>query len=479
MGLVVAAPAQAQLVPDRHAAAVRTTQAQYQNKVHTDVGEVAAHLGHGLVLPITVVVNPTQMEGSSPAYTLVYDSSGGVTGPAAKCTTHINPSFPKEDAEYQTLALVHEVFHCYQAADYPTVDAFQAAPGWLIDGEAEWVGATLAPTELPVWDAYLTELGTSLFARTYDAIGFYAHMTNSGENTWHLLEPMLKAGGSAAAYAVAANKEVRLTWASSLARQSGFGKGWQTTGPGITTATVHPGRQVVANGSDLSGTVPAYTNKLVEFKATANVVDLSATTPYSRLHEANGKEYDNLSAPPNAFCVNQCTMCPQMQAMPKLEPGPNWLAVTGDSSGASYTLAGASQACGACLVGHWLVTDFTLTTNPGGAKSGGAGTTVDISDNGNAVGDFTPGGPLVGPTGSVKFSGVITDHYGFNPNTTARSGSFVSTTIADAGTITVGGVTVPIKPSTTSGSYSCVGTGLKLHFVGGPTTLDYTLVPAG
>jgi hypothetical protein len=63
-------------------------------------------------------------------------------------TTFINPSFSEEDAEYQTLAHIHEVFHCHQAADFPSDDAFQSAPAWLIDGEAEWVAATLAPTGL-------------------------------------------------------------------------------------------------------------------------------------------------------------------------------------------------------------------------------------------------------------------------------------------------------------------------------------------
>lgn len=481
MGLLSATPAQAHLAPYRHADPVRTTQAQYQAEVQAVSRKIAGHIGHGPGLPIKVVVNTKQLYGNSPAYTFAYDSSGGTAGAPAKCETFINPSFPKEDTEYQTLALIHEVFHCYEAADYPTVAAYIDAPAWLIEGEAEWVGATLAPTELPVWNDYLTRLSTSLFARSYDAIGFYAHMTNSGQDTWHLLDKMLKAGGSAAAYNVAANKTLRLTWASSLARQSGFGKGWQTTGPGITSATVHPGIQVLANGSDLGGMVAAYTNKLVEFKATANVVDISASTPYSRLHEANGTEHDNLSTAPNAFCVSHCSMCPQMQAMPKLQPGPNWLAVTGDSAGATYALAGVNQACGACLVGHWVVTNFTLTTTPGGAQSGGAGITVDISDNGTAVGNFTPGAPLVGPTGSIKFNGVDTDHYGFQANTTARSGSFISSTVATSLTITVGypgGVTEPVKPATTQGSYSCVGTGLTLHFVGGPTTLDYTLVPA-
>jgi len=474
--------AQARLAPLRPTSPALKPVATYQDEANADSKEIAAHIGHGPHLPIKVLVNPKQENGPVPAYTLVYDSSGGATGPPAVCKTYVNPSFSAEDAEYQTLALIHEVFHCYEAADFPTVDAFQSAPAWLIEGEAEWVGATLAPTELPAWDAYLTGLSTSLFARSYDAIGFYSHMTESGDDTWHLLDKMLKAGGSAAAYTVAANKQLRLTWASSLARQS-FGKGWKTTGPGITGATYHPGIHQIALGSNVNETVAPYTNALVRFQVTtAKVVDISATTQYSRLHTAKGTEYDDLSKGPNAFCVTDCTMCPQVQSLPRLTTGTNWLAVTGDAAGASYSIAGAPVTCSACLVGRWVVTNFTLTTNPGGSYSGGAGTTVDIQADGTSIGNFTPGAPLVGATGSVKFNGVETDHYGFPADTTARSGGLSSSTIVAGATITVGypgGVTVPVKPAATSGNYSCVGTGLKLHFVGGPTTLDYTLVPAG
>ncbi len=105
---------------------------------------------------------------------------------------------------------------------------------------------------------------------------------------------------------------------------------------------------------------------------------------------------------------------------------------------------------------------------------------MDITDDGNAVGNFTPGAPLVGEGGGVKFSGTLTDHYSFPPHTTARSGSFESTTVTvGTATISVNGTApIPLKPSPTSGSYVCSGTGLKLTFTGGPSTLIYTLVPA-
>jgi len=472
----VAGAAQAQFRPIKPASA-------YQAEAKGDAGDIATDLGHGLGLPLTVVVNTKQLNGTDPAYSYAYDGSGGMSGTPARCTTYINPNFSALSAELQKFALIHEVFHCFEAKDFTSLPAYYAAPNWLIEGEAEWVAATLAPTELHEWDAYLTGLNTSLFARSYDAIGFYAHLTNSGEDTWHLLDPMLKAyatGGSAAAYNVAADKRVRLTWASSLARQSSLGTGWQTTGPGITATTYHPPIHEIAVGTTISDNVAAYTNALVRFQVTtAQVVDISASTRYSRLHTASGSTYDDLTEPPNAFCVSDCTMCPQVAHLPKLTTGVNWLAVTGDSSGATYSIAGAKVTCGPCLVGNWVVTNLTLTTNPGGAKSGGAGTTVEIQPNGDAVGNFTPGGPLVGGGGSVKFDGIDTDHYSFPTDTTARSGSFTASNVSTSLTITEGGLTVPVRPSTTSGSYKCVGTGLTLHFVGGPTTLDYTLVPAG
>jgi hypothetical protein len=131
------------------------------------------------------------------------------------------------------------------------------------------------------------------------------------------------------------------------------------------------------------------------------------------------------------------------------------------------------------LVGNWVVTSLTLSTT-GLTFSGGVGTTVDIMSNGNALGNFTPGTPLTGTEGSAKFNGTITDHYGFSPKTTAHSGTFSSvTSVADNGTITVGGLTRPVSPSPEQGSYSCTGKDLSLVFTSGGNTLTYKLKPAG
>jgi hypothetical protein len=131
-----------------------------------------------------------------------------------------------------------------------------------------------------------------------------------------------------------------------------------------------------------------------------------------------------------------------------------------------------------CLEGNWNVTSITLSTS-GLSFTGGAGTTVDIMSNGNALGNFTPGAPLTGSVGSAKFNGTVTDHYGFSSKTTAHSGTFPVTNVTDNGTITVAGVTKPVTPSPEQGSYTCSGKDLSLTFTSGASTLTYQLDPAG
>ena len=133
---------------------------------------------------------------------------------------------------------------------------------------------------------------------------------------------------------------------------------------------------------------------------------------------------------------------------------------------------------GACLEGDWNVTSITLSTT-GLAFTGGAGTTVDIMSNGDALGNFTPGAPLTGSEGSAKFNGTVTDHYGFSPKTTSPSGTFPVSTVTDDATITVAGVTRPVTSSPEQGSYSCTGKDLSLTFTSGGNTLTYQMSPAG
>ena len=121
-----------------------------------------------------MVVNSKQVGPTALAYTYAYDSKGDLTGRPASCVIYINPLlYHSIDSSQVNVTLMHEMFHCFQAVDYPTLKAVHDAPGWLIEGSAEWVGETLAPSQPDVlWQNDLLDIGKSLFNRTYDAIGF-------------------------------------------------------------------------------------------------------------------------------------------------------------------------------------------------------------------------------------------------------------------------------------------------------------------
>ncbi|HVB91125.1 MAG TPA: hypothetical protein VND70_03395 [Acidimicrobiales bacterium] len=445
-------------------------------------GEIASRIGHPLSLSLGVVLNATNIKvDGAPvaAYADAYDSTGDQVGPASRCVIHLNPVLYKEKntGDFNS-TLAHEVFHCFEAMDYPTLPAFGTAPGWLIEGEAEWVGATLYPAEDSFWDAYLTDPSISLFARKYSAIGFYSLMTASGQDTWHLLDPMLKAPSSAAAYALAANSTLKLDWASSLARKPDFGKGWDATGPGITDSRYKPTVSVLRQGTVLKGDVAPYTNALIAFDPSADVVDITAGTPYSRLHEADGTGINGLSSS-TSYCVKDCDKCPEMKDMPKLEPGATWLAVTGDTAGSSYVVTGAPPMC-SCIRGTWKV-----TSESGPSTSGGAGVVWMVSPKGTIAVDYDGSAPFIGPGGfSYTYRGSADYKTTLPPNPTGSSGSYVATPVSQHVTATYsipgkGQITTSEPLTAHATTWTCSGNSLSLHISVTGGIFSYALTRTG
>ena len=441
--------------------------------------EIASHIGHPLSLSLAVTVNSTQQEGAKvEAYALATDNSGGSSGAPARCTIHVNPLLYKSsDTAEANLAFAHEVFHCFEAMDYPTIAAFAAAPDWLIEGEAEWVGDALAPGSDAWWDGYLTKIKTPLFSRSYDAVGFYALVNQSGQDTWHLLDPMLKAGGSAAAYSLAANTTLRQDWGSSFARESDLGKGWAIEGPGITSEKYQPATSALNVGTVLTSTVAPYTNALIKFDPSADVVTVTASTPYSRMHEASGENVINLSGSNSNYCVHDCDKCPEMEAMPKLTAGTTWLAVTGDSAGAKYSVTGGPPMC-SCLLGTWTVTQET------GFFTGGSGVSWTFMPNNSIAVNYDGSAPVVGPGGTnYTYSGSAT--YTTNlPESPPDSGSYTATPISQAVSATytipgLGSKTTAVTETAHNTQYTCSGNSLTLHIVAAGGNFDYTLTRGG
>jgi hypothetical protein len=397
--------------------------------------EIAAHIGHPLGIPISVVMNATEVQVngiSALAYTWVLNSSGGYTGTAARCEIHINPSlYTIKDSSEVNDTVVHEVFHCYQGADYSSLAAFYKAPAWLIEGSAEWVGETLAPSaqDYQFWRDYLLDINTSLLKRSYDAIGFYAHMAETGINPWQKFDLMFKAPTSIAAYDLATDNDFLTTWASSLLRKGNWGEGWDTTGPAIPPRVWYiPKVTVLAVGGSLTGYVAPYTNAIVAVNTPADTLQVTVNTPYSRLHDTSNHDFDDLMSGPNRFCLNDCASSAELAQLPRLTPGEVWLALTGNNFGATYTITATNGA--PCLVGNWVTTAWTASVSSDegtGSISGGAGIHFTITSD-RVLADYDGMAPVVtavsGHEAEFTWSGEQTATISYSQSATAKSGSF-------------------------------------------------------
>jgi hypothetical protein len=105
--------------------------------------------------------------------------------------------------------VAHEVFHVIETqlmGSLANASRLQHQGAWLVEGAAEWAGADLAGEDSHTrkWRSeYFRHPGRVLFARSYDAIGFYDHMQQVGISPWVRFHAMFSASSNQAAYEAA------------------------------------------------------------------------------------------------------------------------------------------------------------------------------------------------------------------------------------------------------------------------------------
>jgi hypothetical protein len=220
------------------AAAPRHPPSYYVRIAKAMAADITAALGGSPVLGLTLdVAEGAVVQTTSAAETIVVNAAGLRSGTAARCVIRVSQKGAAQDDDIVLNMLTHEVWHCFEG-QVLGVDAYDARPAWSMEGEAEWVGNTLSPTtdRDAEWDEYVLDPGAGLFSRSYDAMGFFAHLDEAGLDTWQRLIPVLTQGGdNAAAFeAAGASSEKFLdTWASGWFRQPSYGTAWDMTGPGL------------------------------------------------------------------------------------------------------------------------------------------------------------------------------------------------------------------------------------------------------
>lgn len=338
------------------------TAAQYRHTFDTAIAAIAGRLGRTLPLPARLVVNSIQMEGTALAYT-------AQCGPSANgCTVHLNPSLftggygPADLPE----VLTHEAMHCFQYAKFDLNVAL--LPAWLRDGMAQWVAAMLS-TQARVtsgwWKDYFATPGLGLFARSYDAVAFYAHLAETGTDVWSRLDAMMQAyvdalvsdwaddpttPNQAAWKAADPTEQFLTTWGSGLTRGRFPGSAWTMTGPGLPGTMPEIPKQTIDNGSQLPLWVMLGPTAWIEqYDLVADVVTITAATDVTgRLGTANHDDLPLSGVLGRDLCTRSdtCTCPPDTPGegttLDRLAGGTAYLGVTGGLGSIDLTLSGTS-----------------------------------------------------------------------------------------------------------------------------------------
>lgn len=330
--------------------------ATYRAIVNHAIQQITARTGVTLTLPTVVTLEKTQEV--SPKYGpiwaegVVWLMNGHTWDPDGTCAIKIFPILQQStDMTNAKMVISHEVFHCYQDQVLGSYNAWLGAPDWLKEGEAMFVGESLAPSNNPYsikfWKNYVEHPNTHLFDRDYDAVGFYAHLQDVGIGVWKLLLPMVTED-SLTAYHTAVNqdpKEFLTTWAASWFRE-GPSKAWRIDGPGPVGTERPPSHlDAVANGQSLSVTANAWENTLERLDTqNADVVRFTPVAGWGAVTDVNNQLDVKLVGHPVDVCTKAggCE-CPEGStgSPPALNAtGPLKLGVTGGESGADITVAG-------------------------------------------------------------------------------------------------------------------------------------------
>jgi hypothetical protein len=304
------------------------------------------------------------------------------------CAIHINPTFiaGKPTPAVIHSVLIHEMTHCFYfqllgAAAYEL-------PQWFNDGSATWAQYTLEPGgsddyTLQPWEDYLGSPGTSLYARTYDAVGFFAHLaeTSSASKVWEALVPMANAmkrsssrtgcpsiavcnAGWTAADVSTAFLD---SWGSSFTEGTYPGTAWSSSGPGLPVEDPAPAlghSAALADGQTVTVSTAATSASIKGLDVTAEVVQISGNA-YGHISLGHGATATLAAAASATYCTagEACT-CPANTpkygtVFTPMSAGTEYIGATGGLSAAHVSVKGMSLASfckppdAPCLMGAW------------------------------------------------------------------------------------------------------------------------------
>lgn len=237
-------------VPSRRARRpMASTEQRYQAAIAQVLPALAAHFGP-LGFGVPVVIEP---EAKGTAYALASANN-------TECELSVFPKGYQASGSDLMFVVAHELTHCFQARSVNSAIRNSSSASWVTEGGASWAGlAVSGPSQLMIdhWREYIEHPETPLFSRAYDAVGFFAHLAESGTDPWKVLIPMINAPDNPGRYDNAVGGSRRAfedSWASGMFRNDPMaGKAWNTDGVGMPTTRPSPQQTVVGQDVETPG----------------------------------------------------------------------------------------------------------------------------------------------------------------------------------------------------------------------------------
>lgn len=375
-------------------------------------------LGRSLSMPVYAKAAASGAEvDNALAMTVTRDAAGGFGGPPASCKIYFAPdALALTGAEAVSLA-AHEVFHCFEY-DLGTILQAAKRPAWIIEGMSEWVGESVSGGSALsqwTWAGWLdTAAYRPLFARAYDAIGFYAHLNDSGIEVWSRLDPAILASDvdSATAYEVlidGAPPELIDSWAAGYFRDPAHAPLWDQNGPGITLDAPDIEEFPLSNESSVALAAGPYAAFFMEVQATAEVVTFESPGAGLALL-ADGTSVRLADLHGEALCTTGSCACPagtpgEGTVFTPTVPGLIDVAATGHTSGSTVTVVGwtLDRYCHQerCQVGTWRSGEWHVPR----VIAGGRDAALWITRDGEGYVDWSEAGDLYGVVQGGTVSG--------------------------------------------------------------------------
>ena len=381
---------------------------------------ITSHLGIALHKELAVGYALFTKDVENAATAIAKSENGAPDRNGPTCQIAVNKKWLAAQTEptAKQEVLAHEVFHCFEhqiAPDIVTTNGNPNASSWVIEGLARWVDLDLYPTnpDKELYGSvpyYVDHPARGLFARTYDAVGFWGHLEDVTHDLWHRIPKIIEDDvdlhdGAAFDAAVGSDRTAVLnSWGSSV-----FGLGppdWTTVSP-LTGSPAYPA--AIPTAIDTTGGVALKPYTTAQLK-----LEPPSSEPLVAIHLSPGvyarfgvsENYTDKAVSDKVYCAGTCTAasvgCPGggSSTLPPLTPLPSepmlGVATAGIGGSADVTYFNSARSGGFCP-------SPGPGPGPGGGGGGGGG------GSGGELGCKASCGATSGDPHMLTFSGAAYD----------------------------------------------------------------------